>query len=105
MAIIFLMGKKVYAEENGKLTINGHNMEWSMHRSKGESAFGIRSSRIFDLKIKRDGILTLEYNYGFLKKPDNEDEETALCLSHLIRVYGKEKKKKERTEKWKKYPL
>jgi hypothetical protein len=87
--------KKVYPEEKGKLTINGKQMEWKMTRSKGESAFGIRGSRIFQLIVAKDGRITLMYDRGYSVKPENEDEETALCLSHLIERYGKEKRKEK----------
>ena len=87
--------KKLYPEEKGKLTLNGHKMEWVFRRSKGESAFGIRSSRIFELQIKRDGVVTLEYGRGLSIKPSPEDEETPLCLNHVINTYGRNKKKEK----------
>ena len=92
--------KKVYPEEKGKITINGCKMEWVMRRSKGESFFGIRGSRIFELQIKRNDEVTLSYGRGFptTKQPNNEDEETVLCLNYLIDKFGKNKKK-ERKEK------
>ena len=89
--------RSVYPEEKGKTTINGHLMEWVLRRSKGESCFGIRSSRIFELELKKDGQVTLEYGRGYSRKPDKEDEETSLCLSYLIDKYGRNKKK-ERQE-------
>lgn len=85
-----------YPEEKGKLQINGHQMEWVMRRSKGESFFGVRGGRIFKLLIKKDGEVTLEYERGYSKKPESEDEETSLCLSHLIEKYGRIKKKEKK---------
>lgn len=88
--------KNVYPEENGKIEINGHWMEWKMRRSKGGSIFGIHGSRIFELSLMKDKGLTLEYNRGYLRKPEKEDEETALCLSYLLDKFGKEKKKEKK---------
>lgn len=89
--------KKVYPEEKGKLMIQGHQMEWVLRRSKGESAFGIRGSRIFMLSVSRDGKQTLNYDHGYSLKPGPEDEETTLCLSFLIDKYGKEKRKERKS--------
>jgi len=88
--------KTAYPEENGKIKINGCEMEWRMKRSKGESIFGIRGSRIFELVLKKDGVVTLEYGRAYLKRPAKEDEETALCLGHLLEKFGKEKKKEKK---------
>ena len=88
--------KQPYPEENGKIKIKDCQMEWRMRRSKGESVFGIRGSRIFELTIIKDGKKTLEYERGYSKKPAEEDEETALCLSFLIDRYGKVKKKERK---------
>jgi hypothetical protein len=87
--------KSVYPEEKGKITINGCQMEWVLRRSKGESCFGIRSSRIFELELKKDGKVTLEYGRGYSKQPDKEDEESALCLNYLLDKYGRSKKKEK----------
>ena len=87
--------KTVYPEEKGNLVINGCKMEWIFRRSKGESAFGVRGSRIFELKILKDGKVTLEYGRGYKAEPDKEDEETALCLSYVIDNYGRNKKKEK----------
>ena len=88
--------KTIYSEEKGKLPINGKQMEWIFRRSKGESAFGIRGSRIYELTIKKDGKKTLEYERGYSLKPDTEDEETALCLSYLVDKFGRVKRKGEK---------
>ena len=88
--------KTTYPEENGKITINGHKMEYAFRRSKAESAFGIRGSRIFELTVMKDGKKTLEYGRGYSLKPEKEDEETALCLSHLVGTFGKMKKKEKK---------
>ena len=88
--------KTVYPEEKGKITINGVKMDWVFKRSKSESAFGIRGSRIFELTIMKDGKKTLEYGRGYLLKPDKEDEETALCLSYLVDKFGIQKKKEKK---------
>ena len=69
--------KKVYPDEYGKTTINGHKMEWRFKRSKSESIFGIRGSRIFELEIKRDGIVTAEYGRGWAKLMSKDDEESS----------------------------
>lgn len=88
--------KSVYPEEKGKTMINGHQMEWVLRRSKGESCFGIRSSRIFELVLKKDGKVTLEYERGYSKEPDKEDEESVLCLNYLLDKYGRNKKKEKK---------
>ena len=87
--------KTVYPEEKGKVSINGHKLEWVLRRSKSESAFGIRGSRIFELTIIKDQKTTLEYGRGYTIKPNQEDEETVLCLSMLIDKYGREKRKEK----------
>lgn len=93
------MKKQHFQPENGSIVINGHKMEWTMKRSKTESAFGVRSSRIFYLILKKDGKVIGEYNRGWTigKKVDNEDEEGMLCISYLVDKFGKDspKKKKE----------
>ena len=89
-----------HPEENGTITLQGHKMEYTMRRSKSESAFGIRGSRIFELTIKKDGKVTAEYGRGWSKRIDKEDEVSTLCLNHLLTTYGKERKK-ERKDKWK----
>ena len=88
--------KKIYPEEKGQITINGHPMKWVMRRSKGESCFGIRGSRIFELSIWKNEKLTLDYDRAYLQKTDKEDEETTLCLSYLIDKFGKERKKEKK---------
>ena len=88
--------KKVYPDEYGKTTINGHKMEWRFKRSKSESIFGIRGSRIFELEIKRDGIVTAEYGRGWAKLISKDDEESSLCLEHILKTYGKEKRKEKK---------
>lgn len=87
--------KTVFPEEKGKIVINGHQMEWVFRRSKSESAFGIRGSRIFELTLNKDGKKTLEYVRGYYLKPDQEDEETILCLSMLIDKFGKQKERRK----------
>lgn len=87
--------KRTFPEERGKLTINGHKMEWALKKSKSESAFGIRGSRIFELTITKDEKKTLEYERGYFIKPDQEDEETVLCLSMLIDKYGRQKERRK----------
>jgi hypothetical protein len=89
--------KKIYPEEKGRITINGHPMEWVMRRSKGESCFGIRGSRIFSLQIWKDRGLTLEYGRGYTRQPEKEDEETHLCLNYLLDKFGKNKKKEKKS--------
>ena len=90
------MAKNVYPEEKGSVMINGHKMEYVMKRSKGESCFGIQSSRIFFLKLDKDGKSTADYDRGYSLKPDKEDEETALCISYLVDRYGRNKKKEKK---------
>ena len=93
------MKKQHYQSENGSIVINGAKMSWTMKRSKSASAFGYRGSRIFYLLLKKNGNVVGEYDRGWIigKKPDQEDEESALCLSYLVDRYGKDipKKKKE----------
>ncbi len=88
--------KKVYPDEYGKTMINGVKMEWRFKRSKSESAFGIRGSRIFELEIKRDGKVTALYERGWAKRIGKDDEETTLCLEHILGTYGKEKQNKRK---------
>ena len=87
--------KSVYPDEYGKTTINGAKMEWRFKRSKGESIFGIRGSRIFELELKRNGIISGSYERGWSKKIANDDEESSLCLEHILNTYGREKRKEK----------
>ena len=82
--------------ENGELMVNGHKMTFTMKRSKGESAFGVRGSRIFELEIKKDGNVSGHYERGWIKRIPDEDEESALFLSFLVDKYGKAKKVKKK---------
>lgn len=86
-----------YPKERGEMTINGHKMTWVMNRSRNESAFGVRGSRIFMLELTKDGDISGKYEKGWTKAIDKDDEETALCLSYLVDRFGREsvKKKKE----------
>lgn len=88
--------KKVYPDEYGKTTINGQKMEWKFKRSKSESAFGVRGSRIFQLEIKRNGTVSAMYDRGWAKQIAKDDEETPLCLEHILNTYGREKPKKRK---------
>ena len=90
--------KKVYPDEYGKATINGHKMEWRIKRSKNESAFGIRGSRIFELELKRDGVVSGEYGRGWSKQISKDDEESTLCLEHILNTFGKEKRKEKKDD-------
>ncbi len=85
---------KSYPTEAGRIDINGHRMEWAMKRSKSESAFGIQGSRIFDLTLKKDGVIVGEYEHGWSKIIPKEDEESNLCIKHLLRTYGRNKVEK-----------
>lgn len=82
--------------ESGKVMINGHEMEWTMKRSKNESFFGVRGSRIFELTLKKDGKVSGVYEKGWTKRPEKEDDETSLCISFLVDKYGKSKFKKKK---------
>lgn len=86
-----------YPKERGEMTINGHKMAWVMTRSRNESAFGVRGSRIFALELTKDDAASGTYEKGWVKGIDKDDEETALCLSYLVDRFGREtpKKKKE----------
>lgn len=84
--------------EKGKMTINGHQMNWEMFRSEKPSALGISQSRIYELNLFRDGTMTADYNRKWIRTPSSDDEESALCLSHLIERFGKEKSKEKRKE-------
>lgn len=94
------MKKTHYPDEKGSIVINGQKFNWIMKRSKGESAFGIQGSRIFELKLFREDILIGSYAHGWEKRINPEDEDGILCLQHLMTTYGREKRK-ERKEKWK----
>ena len=85
-----------YPSENGMMTVNGAKMEWTFRRCKGESAFGIRGSRIFEMELKKNGEVIGKYNLGWTKKIPGEDEEGTLCLTYLLERFGKEKPKKKK---------
>lgn len=87
------MRKNFYPDEKGKNVINDHKMEWKFKRSKGESAFGIKGSRIFELELKKDGVVTGFYDKGWTTRIKDEDTESKLCLEHILNTFGKEKKK------------
>ena len=91
---------KEYPEENGSMTLidvdGTHRIEWTIRRSRGESIFGIKGSRIFELKIKKDGKETAVYERGWIQRPHKDDEATELCVNHILQSYGKEKKKKRK---------
>lgn len=88
-----------YPEEHGTTTINQNRFEWTMRRSKGESCFGIRGSRIFMLTINKEGKRVCSYDRGWEQKPLNEDEDVALCIAHLVETYGRQKKKEKKEKK------
>ena len=88
--------KKAYPDEYGKTTINGEKMEWRFKRSKGESFFGIRGSRIFELEITKNGKVTGVYKKGWTQQIQDEDEESALLLGFLVDKYGKDAPKKRK---------
>lgn len=90
------MNSQHYKDETGGMTINGSRMAWTMKRSKGESAFGIRGSRIFELTLTKDGNTVGSYDLGWSKKIPEEDEESTLCLTYLIDRFGRTPKKKEK---------
>ena len=85
--------------ERGKMDINGHKMEWEIHRSQNPSIFGINQSRIFELNLYRDGTMTADFNKKWIKVPYVEDEESALCIQHLIDTYGKVIKRTKKGDK------
>ena len=88
--------KTIYPEEKGNLEVHGCKMRWIFRRSKGESAFGIKGSRIYELKIYKDDKLTLEYERGYSIRPKDEDFETNVTLKHLLETFGKEKRKEKK---------
>ena len=90
------MSKTRCPVETGELAIQGHKMSWKMQRTQSESAFGIRGSRIFHLLLKKDGQTVGEYDRGWSKSIEKEDEESALCLSYLVDKYGRMARKKKR---------
>ena len=90
------MKKPNFVPEKGSIEINGHKMEYVLRRSKSESAFGIRGSRIFELEMKKDGNITGKYAQGWTKQISDEDEETALFLSYLVDKFGKSRPKKKK---------
>lgn len=90
------MKKMSVIPERGALVINGYKMTYAMLRSKAESAFGVRGSRIFDLEIKKDGVTTGRYSRGWTKQIDSEDEESTLFLSYLVDKFGKNRLKKKK---------
>ena len=82
-----------YPEEKGQMIINGARMEWIFRRYKAESAFCINGSRIFDLRLVKDGKTIGKYNMGWEKKIPDEDEEGNLCLTYILGRFGKQRKK------------
>lgn len=90
------MKKLNFVPDKGSIEINGHKMEFVMRRSKAESAFGVRGSRIFELEMKKDGEVTGKYSRGWTKQVPKEDEETALFLSYLVDKYGRSLPKRKR---------
>lgn len=88
--------KRVYPDERGKATINNHKFEWRFKRSKGESIFGIKGSRIFELDLNKDGALVGSYEKGWSKRIPDDDSDSKLCLDHIIATYGKEKRKEKK---------
>lgn len=91
------MKKNHYPNETGEIEIRGAKMTWSMKRTKTASAFGIRGSRIIELTLKKNAMVTGHYAYGWTKQIPKEDEESALCLGYLLNKYGRSpiKKRKE----------
>ena len=85
-----------YPQETGTMTINGSKLDWSLRRCKGESAFGIHGSRIFELELKKDGEIVGQYDLGWKKKVPKEDDESSVCLTYLLERFGKEKPKKKK---------
>ena len=90
------MAKNVYPEEKGSVMINGYKFDYAMKRSKGESCFGIHSSRIFSLKLDKDGKRVADYERAYTLRPDKEDDETACCINYLVDRYGRIKKKEKK---------
>lgn len=88
--------KNFYPDEKGKNVINGHKMEWRFKRSKGESVFGIKGSRIFELELKKDDAVTGSYERGWVTRIKDDDNESKLCLEHILNTFGKEKKKERK---------
>lgn len=84
--------------EKGKMTINGHQMDWQMFRSEKPSVMGISQSRIYELNLYRDGTMTADYNRKWIRIPSQDDEESALCLTYLTERFGQEKSKGKRKE-------
>lgn len=93
------MNSQRYKDQTGGMTINGARMGWTMKCSKGESAFGIRGSRIFELTLTKDGRVVGEYNLGWSMKIPEEDEESALCLAYLVDRFGRNAPRKKETRK------
>ena len=54
-------------------------------------------SRIIELTLKKNAMVTGCYAYGWTKQIPKEDEESALCLGYLLNKYGRSpiKKRKE----------
>ena len=89
------MKSQRYPMETGEIVINGQRMSWNMRRSKSESAFGIRGSRIFELELKKNGRVIGAYDMGWGFQISKEEEEGALCLSYIIDRYGRTKNKEK----------
>ena len=85
-----------YIPERGSVVIKGARMEWTLTRSRSESAFGIRGSRIFELTLTKNGAIVGVYERGWKKQILPEDEESSLCLSMLIDKYGRDVKRQRK---------
>lgn len=85
--------------EKGNMDINGHKMSWEMIRSQSPSVFGVNQSRIYELNLYRDGTLTADFNKKWIRVPYVDDEESALCIQHLVKTYGSKTERKKKGEK------
>ena len=90
------MKRPNYIPEKGSVAIKGAKIEWTLTRSRSESAFGIRGSRIFELTLIKNGVVTGIYERGWKKRILPEDEESNLCLAMLIDKYGRDMKRQKK---------
>lgn len=59
---------------------------WVKHYDKPSAAYGIDGGRISKMELRIDGIVTLDYDRGWSKEP--EDEASQLAFAVLMKKYN-----------------
>ena len=72
-------------KSKGSIVINGYKMEWTIELCTYSNFFR-KKERTENVKIYKDGILTMETVKGINKKsPDKADDETYICYSYAVK--------------------